>query len=66
MDDPDPSDIPPGTKNQLTVAKFNGTRYPHTLGQSLIIHYCGPNPGCLGGADGHTEQCPSPAKSTKK
>jgi hypothetical protein len=60
MDDPDPADIPHGTKNQLTGAKFNGMPYPHVPGKSYIIHYCGPDPGCLGGVDGQTEQCPHP------
>jgi hypothetical protein len=67
MDDPDPSDIPHGTMNLLKAAKFKRTRpYPHVIGQSYIIHYCGPNPGCLGGDDGQTEQCPPPPHRKKQ
>jgi hypothetical protein len=66
MDDPDPLDIPHGTKNQLKGAKFNRRAYPYIPYQSFIIHYCGPNPGCLGGDDGQTEQCPPPHHRKKQ
>ena len=66
MDDPDPANILLGTKNQMTGAEFNGTPYPEIRGKSFIIHYCGPDPGCLGGKDGKTEQCPPPTKRKKQ